>query len=238
MASEIMTVDHPTLRETDTYSQIMELFRTTGSHGFAVVDEDEKFIGVLTKQDFNNAPNHPLFTRTRSIPTVDESPVLEVEDLTARHLATVSPAWVMPDDTVHSVVYRMASQHIGRIPVVERSSKKLVGLVRRSDIVKAYQIGLNRRLDVQQRDRESELKDLDGVRICECVVHPKSAVTSVEIRDIEWPPRAIVISIRRAGQIILPHGDTVIQADDMMTVLSDLGSQRQLKKLIEEEARP
>lgn len=44
-----------------------------------------------------------------------------------------------PDETLHDVVHRLGTSEIGRIPVVDRKdASRLVGVLRRYDIVKAY----------------------------------------------------------------------------------------------------
>jgi chloride channel protein, CIC family len=44
-----------------------------------------------------------------------------------------------PDQTLHEVLERLGANELGRIPVVDRQdSKRLIGLLRRRDIIRAY----------------------------------------------------------------------------------------------------
>jgi len=141
---EVMSVDHPTLRADQSYAEIVELFEQTASHGFAVVDAQDTLLGILTRSDLEAASQ-----RTRA-------------ELTALDLASKPVICVHPTDAVYTAVHRMAVRNIGRIPVIERTSKRLLGMVRRSDIVNAYQIGLARHLDDQQHAKSRPLRDLSA----------------------------------------------------------------------------
>lgn len=50
------------------------------------------------------------------------------------------------------------------------------------------------------------------------------------LRTIAWPAGALVAMIHREGEIIIPRGDTVLQAGDRLTVIGEPGPIRKLKK--------
>jgi CBS domain-containing protein len=58
-----------------------------------------------------------------------------------------------PDEPLRVVVYRMAEKSLTRLPVVERETRKFLGLVALDDLLK----GRGRNLD-EERTRETPLK--------------------------------------------------------------------------------
>ena len=72
-------------------------------------------------------------------------------------VARPAPTVAHPDETLRTVVYRMAESGFTRMPVVERDSGKIVGLVALDDLLKARTRHLE---EEQRRDRPLKLKFL------------------------------------------------------------------------------
>ncbi|NIM45852.1 MAG: CBS domain-containing protein [Nitrososphaeria archaeon] len=50
-----------------------------------------------------------------------------------------------PDETVHEALDRLYERDIGRLPVVDREDpNRLIGIISRSDIIRAFEIGKER----------------------------------------------------------------------------------------------
>jgi CIC family chloride channel protein len=63
-----------------------------------------------------------------------DSAGLKVEDI-----ATKSPIVAYPDQSLHEVMLKLGAKDVGRIPVVDREDRsKLLGVLRRHDIIRAY----------------------------------------------------------------------------------------------------
>ena len=43
-----------------------------------------------------------------------------------------------PDESLHDVLHKMTTNGIGRMPVVSRQTGQLLGIVTRTDVMKAY----------------------------------------------------------------------------------------------------
>lgn len=184
-----------------TLDGLREEFRRTRHHGFPVVEDGDRLVGVVCLSD----PEH-----------ADGAVDARVADIRTRH-----PVTVTPDDPVVRALGRMATLDVGRIPVVDPEDHgRLVGLLRRSDVVHAYRCAVTRSLGAQQRQELSWLRDLAGVHFVEVVVEDGAPAAGRAIRDVHWPERTILTSIRRAGEVILPHGDTVLEAGDELVVLT------------------
>lgn len=118
---EAMTRDFPTVLPSTTVPELMEKLHESGHHGFPIVDEKGDFCGIVTLQD------------------VEEAASRKAPALTAADIATKSPIVAYPDQSVRDALAQLGGRDVGRIPVVDRDNpKKLLGVLRRHDVVRAY----------------------------------------------------------------------------------------------------
>lgn len=205
--AEIMTVEPDTLPADMTLQQARTEFARTGHHGFPVLAND-KLIGVCTLRDL---------ARSGRGADVDGHATRTVGDVCTRDVLTVTP-----DDPVYLALRRMATIDVGRLPVVAaHDHQHLVGLIRRSDLVTAYRHALTRSLASQQRAELRRLRDLAGTNFIEVPVAEHSDAAGRRVRDIDWPQHALLTSIHRAGDLIMPHGDTELHVGDTVSVIVD-----------------
>jgi CIC family chloride channel protein len=119
---EAMTWDFPTVPPTMPIRELMTKLRRTGHHGFPVVNEKGEFVGVVTIADVEAA-------------MAQESP----SALTVKDIASKSVVVAYPDEYIHDVIVKLGTHDVGRIPVVERRNpKRLLGVLRRHDVLTAY----------------------------------------------------------------------------------------------------
>jgi len=119
--SKVMTRNFPTIPPTMPISELIEELHESGHHGFPIVDENGIFSGIVTLTD------------------VEAAIAKKDQDLTAVDIATNSPIVAYPDQSVHDALAQFGGRDVGRIPVVDRNNpKRLLGVLRRHDIVRAY----------------------------------------------------------------------------------------------------
>jgi CIC family chloride channel protein len=117
------------------------------------------------------------------------------------------------------------------LPVVDRQNpRRLLGLIRRSDIVRAYRVGINRRLDLQERADKLRLGKLTGTEFVEVVVESGSPVVGMQVREIPLPEDCLLTTARRGNKVILLHGDTRIQVGDRVVALTEPDCVEQLRE--------
>jgi chloride channel protein, CIC family len=103
-----------------------------------VVDEEGRFVGVLTRGDIRErmkAEGDPVLRRCLG------------------ELVRIDAVKAYPDESLRVVVYRMAEKGLTRMPVLERGTEKFLGLVALDDLLKAR----GRNLE-EERTRERTLK--------------------------------------------------------------------------------
>jgi CIC family chloride channel protein len=104
-----------------TLAELADLFRTTGIHGVAVLDEHGKLSGVVTVGDLEV-----------SLPGM--GPDALVDEIYTREILTATP-----HEPLDELLARPGYLDVGRIPVVDPADPgHLLGMLRRIDIVRAF----------------------------------------------------------------------------------------------------
>ncbi len=200
---EVMTKRVDTVPQDMTLTELAEYFKNTHHHGSPVLDSDGKLWGIITTSDLEQA----LVDHQKHPQVVSE-------------IATTRLITAYPDESIGYVLARMAPRGLGRLPVVSREDpSQLLGLVRRSDIVRAYNVALARRAEIQHRAKRLHLRNLDGTDFLEVTLPEGSRAVGSTVREIagKLPEDCVLVSIRRDGVILIPHGSTVLQPGDQVT---------------------
>ncbi len=213
---EIMTTDPAWVPADLSVPDLRDWFRRTRHHGAPVVemsDDSPRLVGIVTLADVAALADPGETGDIASMET-------RTRELTAADICTTNPLTVVPSDPVYRAVQRMAAADVGRLPVVDEADHgRLVGLVRRADVVSAYQRALSRSLRAQHQRARSRLRNLGGARFVERVVPAGAPVAGRTVADIAWPEGTVLTSIRRGGDIVVPRGDTVLRAGDEVVAL-------------------
>lgn len=220
---EVMTLKPETVPATLPLSELHDKLRRSRQHAFLVMDGDA-LLGVVTMSDLQR-----IAENTADL-LGDGGPGL---GLTAGDVCTRRPATVTPSDPVFRAVRRMATLDVGRLPVVaEDDHSRVLGLVRRSDVVNAYQRAVHRSLGTQQRAESTRLRNLSGMQLSELVIDAASPVAGSALRDVALPAHTLITTIRRSGDVVLPQGETVLLAGDELVVLSAPGAVEELRHMV------
>ena len=196
------------------------LFLQTNSHGFPVVDENGELWGIVSITDYRNAlrPDGTL------------PPDLKVRDIATRDVIVA-----YPDEPVRAVLQRMAPRDLSRVPVVSRDNPRhLLGLIRRNEIVRAYELGMVR--------RGFALGHLPGMpkgtAEAQFPIPPEAPIVGKALAELNLPEDILVIHIHRDGETIIPHGDTILQAGDVVTLLARDGDLEALRRFWQQLITP
>lgn len=203
---EVMQTDPITLLNTDNLAQASEKLFHTRHHGAAVVDQYGNLTGIFTIQDLDRIKPEDWQTAT-----VGET-------------CTRQPLVGFPDETIGTALRRMSTKDIGRLPIVEKDDpRKLAGMLRRVDMVRAYDIALTRRATQRHQVREAQLDAFtpESVKVTEVTIQPGALCAGKMIKEIDWPEDCLIASLRRGRQTIIPNGDTQLSAGDIMVIVAD-----------------
>src|SRR5260221_10008139 len=203
---EVMLTTPQTVAANLPMDSLMKAFGKDNTHGLPVLDDSGLLYGIVTRGDWTRAKE------------IGEETQLTVSDICTRDPYTVTPA-----TQVSEALGIIGGHEFGRLPVVEaKNSRKLVGLLRRRDIVQAYTLAIQRKHDASQQGDLMRLKTYSNAHIFELRVEPKSAADNRKIREIQWPGTSLVATVRHRGEVIVPHGDTVLTAGDTLIIVTSV----------------
>jgi CIC family chloride channel protein len=213
---EVMTTDPDSVALSMSLQELAAFFARTHHHGFPVLDDQGRFVGIVTIQDLERA--------------AARGPIV---DLTVADIVRRDPIVVYPDDPLSKALALMSERDVGRLPVVDPDDPgKLVGLLRRQNIVRAYRHAILRRLENHHRVQAERLKHLAETEIVEIKISGAMKANGKTLKELPLPPQALITSIRRDDQIIIPHGDTRLQEGDVLIALCKPSGQERLKKCL------
>lgn len=188
-----------------TLAGLSETLEDTHHHGFAVLDTAGKLSGIVTLTDLETAIS-------KNVPR--DTPVAEF--CTTRDQLLVA----FPDEPMGNALTRLGKRGLGHLPVVDRDDPShLLGMVRRHDIVRGYNVALARRAEIQHRTKRMQLRNLDGTEFVELTLSDDHPAVGQTIQDVGklMPTKSILVSIRRDGQVLFPHGNTILRSGDHVT---------------------
>ena len=100
---------------------LIALMQSSRHAGFPVMDPEGRLWGIVTLKDIRDKVKQGELDKTIS------------------EIATSNLIIAYPDESLNTVLQRLATKDIGRLPVVSREdSRKILGIITRSDIVKLY----------------------------------------------------------------------------------------------------
>jgi uncharacterized protein with PhoU and TrkA domain len=139
-----------------------------------------------------------------------------------RNITTNNIVSVYPDESVDVALQRMAPRDLSRLPVVAREDlHRLLGEVRRNDIVHAYEVGALRREEARYRGEQNSVVHGARVQFVEVLLPPDSYVVHKHVAEISLPRGVVLVSIRRGRDMLIPHGDTQLMPGDVVTALCE-----------------
>jgi CIC family chloride channel protein len=208
---EVMNDEPMTIEKNKTLAELYQKFQETHFLGFPVLDEQGKLWGIVTLQDMEKALSQSAVNLRG----------LKVEDV-----AVANPVTVYADEPIWSAIQKMAPRDLARLPVVGRDEEgRLLGLISRSDILRAYDVGIVRKQRGQLLEQQTSLRREKHNGFMEFRLKPGDSALGKELQSLEFPIDVNVVSIERDGEIVIPKGKTVFQAGDIITLF---GSRREL----------
>ena len=203
--SDVMLQTLVTLHTDTTIDVLAEKFLETGRHGFAVLDDNDELFGIVSLQDY----------RTAILANTDH------EKITVGEIASRAITSVYPDETVGVALRRMAPRDISRLPVVDRENPRhLIGMVRRNDIVRAYELGVTNRENMRLQISEERIREVSGLSTTEFRIEKYSPCDGARLSEIQWPRECIVVAVRRENASYIVHGDTMLKCGDLIVVVA------------------
>ncbi|RQD67421.1 MAG: CBS domain-containing protein [Tindallia sp. MSAO_Bac2] len=146
-AKDIMVTDVMTVTEDQTVDQVIQLLMDHNISGLPVVDDENHVIGIVTEGDliyrskkleipryFTILDSYIFFDNTKKM----EDQIRKMVGYRVKEIMTKDVVLVDAEDTVEEIATIMTKKNINRVPVTQNG--KLVGIVTRRDIIRAYSV--------------------------------------------------------------------------------------------------
>ncbi len=185
-----------------------EVLERHRSHGAAVLDRGEALIGIVTVSDLARASSAQDAVGTAMTPR---------------------PATATPGMPVSAALERMAVLGVGRLPVVDEASPdRLIGVFRREDAVRAYHQALGASTESELHRRTLRQRVDPGATYYDFEVPAESIADGRVVRDVNWPEGSTLVSVRRGTEVMVPTGNTLLVAGDVVTAFGTAGSRARI----------
>ncbi len=223
MVGEVMNRNPVTIRRDQTLAELYQRFQETNFLGFPVLDEEGLLWGIVTLQDMEKALSQSA---------------INLRGLRVDDVAVPDPVTVYPDEPIWAAIQKMAPRDLARLPVVSRREKrKLLGLISRSDILRAYDVGIVRKQRGQLLESHVTLRRQEYNGFREFRLRKGQRAVGALLRDLDLPESVNVVSVERNGMVIIPRGGTRFEEGDIVTIFGRKESLRQAQEVFTRAAQ-
>ncbi|HET8629634.1 MAG TPA: chloride channel protein [Thermomicrobiales bacterium] len=201
------------LRPDDRLHDAEARLHAAGVTGAPVVGEAGTVVGMLTAEDIAREP--------------------EAKRETATVGAAMGPAagGLAPDVGLDTALDTMTSDGLAWAPVLDaEQGGRLAGVVTVGGILRAYREALHR--SVRRTDSIAL-----GSTLLEVTVTPDSPLATRAVRDLALPAETLLVACRRGAVVTFPHGDTVFQPGDVVTVVTSVPQEERVRRYLEAGGR-
>jgi len=203
-------VDPPFVASPDlALAETERMLNARRSHGVPVVENDE-LVGIVTVSDITRSasPSHSK---------------------TVGQVMTPRPVTVSPNSPVSVALERMAALGVGRLPVVDEDNpRRLVGVFRREDAVRAYHEALSRTTDHHLHRLRLAQRTQPDAGYFDFRVPLGSVADGRLVKEVPWPEGSTLVSVRRHREVLVPSGGTTLLAGDVVTAFGTSASRQRV----------
>ncbi len=205
-----MTPRSSVIRPEMTTGEVQALLDRNRHHGLPVVDQDDRLVGILTITDIIRAGGPS-------------------DQVKAGDAMTPRPVTVTPGTPVSLALERMASLGVGRLPVVDEDDPThLVGMFRRETAVRAYHHALHEATETELRRKRLRLWARPDAEFFEFHIPAGSMADGRPLKEVHWPAGSTLVAVRRGRAVLVPDGDTLLVAGDIVTGFGMPGARSQI----------
>ncbi len=202
LVEEVMNKKPITVRRDQPLAELYARFQETRFLGFPVMEKGRLW-GIVTLQDMERI--------------LSEEGV-KIRELSVSDVAIETPITVYPDEPIWAAIQKMSPRDLARLPVVSRDgSGRLLGLISRSDILRAYDVGIVRKQRGQVLEDHTLLRKSRQSSFIEFRLKENENGVGKRLIDLPIPEDVNLVSVERGSTIIIPRGETVFQIGDVIT---------------------
>jgi len=85
---------------------------------------------------------------------------------------------------------------------------------------------------------EEEKEESSKKIVVEFVVKHGSVFENLQVKNINWPGKSLLVGVKQGDRQLIPKGDTEIKVGDYITILTDISSESRIKEILNEMNEP
>jgi chloride channel protein, CIC family len=207
LVQEAMTPNFQAVGEDWPLRRVAEVLSSSGQYSALLMNENQRLTGIVTIRDLEEA-----------IGKGPERPVIEI--------ATRRVVFARRTQTIAEALAQPGAEGLRQLPVAEGEEGDLspVGLLRRSDVLKAYLRGHDRQSRVDRRANLLADKHQGEVVTLELEISSRSPAVGKNLIELDLPPDAIITSVLRDGSVIIARGHVRLEPGDRVQILAAAGA--------------
>ncbi len=189
-----------TVNEQTTVRETLEILTNSSVDLIAVVNQESVFQGAVSLVGLREA--------------IDQG----TEDGPISKLITRLPR-IAANQSLDMAMRKMAINDVTALAVFSSETGDFLGILNNEDVLKAYNALAVRSFDLEKRIEQFGKQNAGRTgRFKEFHVSVLSPWKDKQISELPWPSEAVIVSILRGNQTIIPRGNTQMQADDQVLV--------------------
>lgn len=191
---------------------LLKMFKKSKQFAFPVLDSQGKLLSIITFQEISQV--------------IDLTEMGKVSDLPQSELITC-----YPDQTLAEVMRLVAGHDVSYVPVIDPNVPgRILGVLSRHDMMRA--------ISKVTLDHANKIEGLGDARVDEALkiipvdLEKTSRFVGHLVKDLRFPPDVLLTSIRRRGQLIIPRGETQLEAGDRLAIQLPKGRESVLQRYL------
>lgn len=191
-----------TLSASATLEEAEAQLNQLGRRSLPIIDTNGQLKGVIALMDIAKAADNGIDKKTKITDVATSRDNLRI---------------AFSDETVGEALTRMSSRGLGLLPVVSREDpNKLVGQVRRDDLLRAYDLALNRRTEIEHRAERLRAQEGENAAFLEIQLKPRAWAVKKSLAEVakRLPAGCVIVSVKREDRTLIPRGDTRFESGD------------------------
>jgi CIC family chloride channel protein len=201
----LLPLVHLPITPETTVAVVEAAMKTEHRSGVVVRNADGTLAGVATNADIQRVPEN------------------ERDQTFIEAVMTREPVSMRASESLDVVLEQLTKAGIRWAPVLEEGIPQYpIGVVSVASIMDVYHKAV-----AQGTRRMRSL--VEGTVLVEVTVTPESLLSGKQLKHLRLPAQTLVVSIRRAGALVFPRGDTELHSGDAVTFLTNPATETHLR---------